>query len=59
MAVPKRRHSHQRKNKRKSQWKVSAPTTIVCPHCGQSKRPHRVCLHCGHYKGEEVLLVKS
>lgn len=59
MAVPKRKHSHQRTNKRKSQWKASLPTTIVCPHCGQPKRPHRVCLQCGHYKGEEVVLVKS
>ncbi|MCK4303203.1 MAG: 50S ribosomal protein L32 [Candidatus Eisenbacteria sp.] len=59
MAVPKRRHSKTRRNKRRGQWKISAPTTVACSHCGEPKRLHRICPHCGHYKGEEVLLVKS
>ncbi len=59
MALPKRRHSKTRRNKRRAQWKISAPARVNCPHCGQPKRPHRICQSCGHYKGEEVLLVKS
>ena len=59
MALPKRRHSHSRKNKRRSQWKAKVPTSVACAHCGQAKRPHRVCSACGYYKGEEILLVKS
>jgi large subunit ribosomal protein L32 len=32
---------------------------VLCPHCGQAKRPHRICAHCGHYRGEEVLIMKE
>jgi large subunit ribosomal protein L32 len=28
-----------------------------CPNCGEMKKPHRVCPHCGHYKGRKVLEV--
>jgi large subunit ribosomal protein L32 len=27
----------------------------VCPNCQEKKLPHRVCPHCGHYKGREVV----
>ncbi|NPA13327.1 MAG: 50S ribosomal protein L32, partial [Aquificae bacterium] len=27
----------------------------ICPDCGQPKAPHRVCPHCGSYKGKEVI----
>jgi large subunit ribosomal protein L32 len=60
MALPKRRHSKTRRDKRRAQWRrTSPPKPVLCGHCGQAKRPHRVCPHCGHYKGEEVLLVKE
>ena len=60
MAVPKRRHSRQRRAKRRANWRASTPPTVVaCPHCGQAKRPHRICPNCGHYRGEEILLVKE
>jgi large subunit ribosomal protein L32 len=26
-----------------------------CPNCHEKKLPHRVCPHCGHYKGREVV----
>jgi large subunit ribosomal protein L32 len=28
-----------------------------CPNCGELKRPHHVCGHCGHYDGREVVAV--
>jgi len=60
MAVPKRRHSKTRRDKRRAQWRrLPATQTVLCPQCGQPKRPHRICLQCGHYRGEEVLLVKE
>ncbi|MBD3237297.1 MAG: 50S ribosomal protein L32 [Candidatus Eisenbacteria bacterium] len=59
MALPKRRHSKTRRSKRRTHDRLRRPSTIACSHCGQPKRPHRVCPHCGHYKGEEVLLVKE
>ncbi len=58
MAVPARRISKTRKNKRRSNvWKLTAPTLVKCPKCGEYKRPHRVCLACGQYKDREVLKV--
>ena len=56
MAVPKRKTGKARKNKRRSNvWKMSAPTLVKCSHCGEYKRPHRVCPACGQYKGREVI----
>lgn len=60
MAVPKRRISRTRKNKRRSNvWKISAPAFCTCPQCGELKVPHRVCKNCGYYKGVEVIKVSK
>ena len=59
MALPKRRHSKTRRDKRRTHCKLVRPTSVACSHCGQAKRPHRICPQCGYYKGEEVLLVKE
>jgi large subunit ribosomal protein L32 len=56
MAVPKRKHSKARKNKRRSQWrKIDKPTLVECPQCHEPKVPHRVCPECGYYKDKEVV----
>ncbi len=31
----------------------------ACPKCGQARLPHRVCPHCGHYKGTEILEIEE
>ena len=54
MAVPFRRVSSTRRNKRRTHDKLSAPTLVVCPECGEYKMSHRVCKHCGTYKGKKV-----
>ena len=42
MAVPKRKTSSARQNKRRSNvWKLSAPALMKCPKCGEFKSPHR------------------
>lgn len=44
MAVPKRKSSKARKNKRRSNvWKLEAPAMCRCTQCGSFKLPHRVC----------------
>ena len=58
MAVPKRKLSSARKNKRRSNvWKLSAPSFSKCTQCGELKVPHRVCPNCGYYKGKEVVTI--
>lgn len=57
MAVPKRRVSKARRDKRRSNWKLSAPTLVRCKNCGQLTVPHKVCGNCGYYKGRAVVAV--
>ena len=56
MAVPKRKISKARRDKRRSNVsKLTAPTLAKCPQCGGFKRPHIVCGDCGFYKGKEII----
>lgn len=55
MAVPKRRTSKTRKNKRRTHFKLSVPGMTECPNCSEYKLSHRVCKNCGSYNGEEVV----
>ena len=59
MAVPKRKTSKARRDKRRSNvWKISAPALVKCS-CGEYKRPHRLCPACGRYDGREVVQVDA
>lgn len=56
MAVPKRKVSRARRDKRRSSvWKLDVPGLVKCPQCGELILPHRVCGSCGYYKGKEVV----
>ena len=55
MAVPYRRVSSTTRNKRIKHDKLTAPAVVVCPECGEYKMSHKVCKHCGTYKGQKVL----
>ncbi len=56
MAVPKRRVSKARRDKRRScVWKMEAPALVKCSQCGSLKRTHRVCTECGYYNGRLVV----
>jgi large subunit ribosomal protein L32 len=59
MPVPKKKTSKSKKNKRRSHHRLSMPGISICPQCNEVKSPHRVCPHCGIYKGEEVLIIKE
>ncbi len=55
MALPKRRHSHQRKNKRRSHHALKVEGLSTCPQCKEPKLPHRICASCGYYDGRQVV----
>lgn len=60
MAVPKRRVSKARRDKRRSNvWRMNAPELQKCPNCGEFKRAHRVCPSCGYYKDRQVITVEE
>ena len=57
MANPKRKHSKARSRSRRANYygRLSAPTTMECPNCGDTKLLHRACPNCGHYRGRQVV----
>ncbi|MBL7073677.1 50S ribosomal protein L32 [candidate division KSB1 bacterium] len=59
MAVPKRKISRSRRDKRRTHWKLSPPTVVECPNCHEPKLPHRVCPNCGYYRGRSVIIPKE
>ena len=60
MAVPKRKVSKARRDKRRSSnWKLEAPEMAKCPKCGEYVLTHRVCSACGTYDGKQVIEVKD
>ncbi len=47
MAVQQRRVSKTRKAKRRTHYKLTAPTLVKCASCGEYKLPHHACPACG------------
>ncbi|RLB02092.1 MAG: 50S ribosomal protein L32 [Deltaproteobacteria bacterium] len=59
MAVPKKRTSKSRRDKRRTHYKLTSPQVVLCPQCHEPKLPHHVCPHCGTYRGKEILKVEE
>ena len=59
MAVPKRKTSPSRRQMRRSHLALEAKNAGVCKNCGESKLPHHVCRHCGHYNGQEIVTIAT
>jgi large subunit ribosomal protein L32 len=59
MAVPKRRQSKSRRDKRRTHYKAEMPSWTTCPNCNEPARPHHVCEKCGYYKNRKVLEVSE
>lgn len=58
-AVPKTRRSHRKVRTRRAHWRIPMAPASECPHCHALRLPHRVCPHCGYYKGMQAVEVKS
>jgi len=59
MAVPKRKTSKARRDKRRANWKLAIPGIVECPQCHKPKLVHHVCKACGYYDGKQVIAVES
>ncbi len=60
MAVPKRKTSKARRDKRRSSvWKLKTPSIVKCPKCGEYNLSYRVCSNCGYYDGELIVAPKE
>ncbi len=58
MAVPKKRKSKAAKRSRRAaNSNLKAPSLQKCSNCMAPKLPHRVCMECGHYGGEQIIEV--
>ena len=52
---PKNKSSKARRDKRRANWKMTAPTLVKCSKCGSLMVPHRVCKSCGSYNKKEII----
>ncbi|MBN2800148.1 MAG: 50S ribosomal protein L32 [Deltaproteobacteria bacterium] len=60
MAVPKKRTSRRRRDMRRSHHAIQFTGAVeLCPNCGELKLRHRVCDHCGQYRGRQVVKVEE
>lgn len=59
MPVPKRRTSKSKRNKRRAHDALTPVNPIACPQCGEPALPHRVCAHCGTYRGRQLAEVEE
>lgn len=55
MAVPKRRTSKSKRDKRRAHDALALPARARCPQCGAAKPPHHVCASCGFYRDRTVI----
>jgi len=59
MAVPKYRSSRSKGRMRRNHWKQATQVPASeCPHCHETKLPHRACPSCGFYNGMEIIAAK-
>ena len=58
MALQKRRRGPTRTRQQRSAWMrksgANRPAVNACPNCEAPRIPHRVCMACGFYDGQQV-----
>jgi large subunit ribosomal protein L32 len=56
---PKKKHSTQRKGKRRAHIKLSVAMAGKCKNCSALNLSHQICKACGFYNGKQVVKVAS
>ena len=59
MAVPKRKTSKAKRNKRRTHQERTGPNLSNCPQCGEARLPHHACSGCGTYKGLTITEIEK
>ncbi len=59
LAVPKRRVSSTRRDKRRTHDRLTPPTVVTCPQCKAPVLPHTACKSCGYYDGVKVMRTRE
>jgi len=59
MPNPKRRHSKSRTRQRRAHDALPIPQFIIDENTGEAKKPHRLDMKTGEYKGRKILDVKE
>lgn len=54
MAVPKRKTTRSKRNKRRSHHAMKPAGLVKCSNCGSMVKPHIMCPDCGHYGKKQV-----
>jgi large subunit ribosomal protein L32 len=58
-ALPKRKISKGRRDRRRSHLALKRLNLVPCPQCHELRLPHHVCPFCGSYRGVEVIEIKT
>ena len=56
---PKNKSSRSHRDKRRANWKMTAPTLVKCSKCGALMRPHTMCKKCNSYNKKTVIEVED
>lgn len=59
MAVPKRKHSNSRTNKRRAHDFLTPKAVKVCAKCSTKHPPHVICPNCGYYMSRVVVAAEE
>ena len=57
MALPKKKLSRSRRDRRRAHEALSKLNLTTCPQCRSLTRPHTICPTCGTYRGVQYLEV--
>jgi large subunit ribosomal protein L32 len=58
-ALPKRKVSRGRRDRRRTHQFVTVPDLVPCPNCGKMMRAHRVCMNCGEYQDKQIFVMED
>jgi len=57
--LPKRKHSKGKRGRRRQHDTLHPVALIACDNCGEKKRSHVMCPHCGYYGGREIIEIAA